>query len=148
MIEIIDNATIAEVLRKGEYPECLCNYLETRLSELRTALAEGGEDPLNLSLKEFGYPVILEPSDNLRHLEDAGLCGSLFECVPEMVERLIFDGYRVYCFSVAFNNSFMLEFLLPDDADGRKYKELATFLKRWACRDVYKTRSGLRKKAA
>jgi len=65
-----------------------------------------------------------------------------------MVERLIFEGYRVYCFSVAFNNSFMLEFLLPDDVDSRKYPELAVFLTRWACRDVYKTRYGLRKKAA
>ncbi|MGM0601636.1 MAG: hypothetical protein ACQETH_17630 [Candidatus Rifleibacteriota bacterium] len=135
MIEVYDEKVLVRLMATGNYPADLCSFLKQRLKELRYALLDAGMEAYEVTtLREFGYPVLIEPNDDLFDMEKIGLnkCdGGFFGCIPEVIEKLNFSNSSFYSVSVAYNNSFMLEFLLPGAFIIRKYPEFYWFINRW-----------------
>ncbi len=82
------------------------------------------------NLKEFGHMVVLEKSDNLRDLSEAGL-NNFFNSVPEAVEEIVMPGFNVYQVSNIYNNDYMMIFYLPKGEFETIYPEMQDYLKQW-----------------
>jgi hypothetical protein len=109
MIEVFDKTTLETLCQNTSYPRTFCLFIKNRLKELQQALLDAGEEEQDTqSLKDYGFMIILE---------------------------VIFSNCDYYWISVAYTNSFLMEFFIPDLPWCRNIIELKHFLKRWDCQD-------------
>ena len=114
------------------YSKVFADYLQARFSELKKCLS--GDEEKEFNLQKFGYMVILEKSDDLRNLSEAGLniCDNgLFGDVPEKVCLIEIPGFSFYEIQTVYNNDYTMQFYLAAGEFEDLYPEFKAYLKRW-----------------
>lgn len=130
MIEIFCQTDLEKFKASNSYPPAFAEFLQTRFLELKQCMEKYFKEVGEFNLKEFGHMVVLEKSDNLRDLSEAGL-NNFFNSVPEAVEEIVMPEFNVYQVSNIYNNDYMMIFYLPKGEFEAIYPELQDYLRQW-----------------
>lgn len=122
----------SEQNKPNPLPRLLLQHLEDSFNQLYEALSDG-ELVESFSLEDYGYFVILYPSDNLRDLRELGLnpeTNGLLGSWPEYVEKLHLNDGSIWCkIAILYDNDYMMFFFLqPEDYDDEIQQWLENFV--------------------
>jgi len=113
---IIQTKQDLSILEKSKVmEEEFIKLLKDKFNSLYENLSEG--IPLNeFSLEDKGYIVILHEGDNIRNLSTVGLNpnGGLLSAIPEFINEIILNKFKLYEVIVVYNNEFCMTFYMSD----------------------------------
>lgn len=113
---IIQTKQDLNILEKSKVmEEEVIKLLKDKFNNLYENLSEG--TPLNeFSLEDKGYIVILHEGDNIRNLSTVGLNpnGGLLSAIPEFINEIILNKFKIYEVIVVYNNEFCMTFYMSD----------------------------------
>lgn len=113
---IIQTKQDLNILEKSKVmEEDFIKLLKDKFNSLYENLSEG--TPLNeFSLEDKGYIVILHEGDNIRNLSTVGLNpnGGLISVIPEFINEIILNKFKIYEVIVVYNNEFCMTFYMLD----------------------------------
>lgn len=113
---IIQTKQDLNILEKSKVmEEEVIKLLKDKFNNLYENLSEG--TPLNeFSLEDKGYIVILHEGDNIRNLSTVGLTpnGGLLSAIPEFINEIILNKFKIYEVIVVYNNEFCMTFYMSD----------------------------------
>ncbi|MFL0250889.1 hypothetical protein ACJDT4_10690 [Clostridium neuense] len=113
---IIQTKQDLNILEKSKVmEEEFIKLLKDKFNSLYENLSEG--TPLNeFSLEDKGYIVILHEGDNIRNLSTVGLNpnGGLLSAIPEFINEIILNKFKIYEIIVVYNNEFCMTFYMSD----------------------------------
>ncbi|KOF57877.1 MULTISPECIES: hypothetical protein [Clostridium] len=113
---IIQTKQDLNILEKSKVmEEEFIKLLKDKFNSLYEDLSEG--TPLNeFSLEDKGYIVILHEGDNIRNLSTVGLNpnGGLLSAIPEFINEMILNKFKIYEVIVVYNNEFCMTFYMSD----------------------------------
>lgn len=113
---IIQTKQDLNILEKSKVmEEEFIKLLKDKFNSLYENLSEG--TPLNeFSLEDKGYIVILHEGDNIRNLSTVGLNpnGGLLYAIPEFINEIILNKFKIYEIIVVYNNEFCMTFYMSD----------------------------------
>jgi len=126
---IIQTKQDLNILEKSKVlEEEFIKLLKDKFNSLYKDLSEG--TPMDeFSLEDKGYIVILHEGDNVRNLSTVGLNpnGGLLSAIPEFINEIILNKFKIYEVIVVYNNEFCMTFYMSDklinDDEIRKWIE-------------------------
>lgn len=113
---IIQTKQDLNILEKSKVmEEEFIKLLKNKFNSLYENLSEG--TPMEeFSLEDKGYIVILHEGDNIRNLLTMGLNpnGGLLSAIPEFINEIILNKFKIYEVIVVYNNEFCMTFYMSD----------------------------------